>query len=395
MARILNSDKSSRWVWAGISLLVTLAASVLREIILFLRFPVAVGVDGYYYVIQINNLLSKGYFYFPTNTPISLYFLTGISYITGDTILGIKHGSIILHIFLCLGIFALIKSITLQTWLGVFGVTLALFSSLHLYMIAEFINQLCAMTFLIWSGWCAVLALQKKSRLWLTVGFVLFTLALLSHRSAPFITLMIITMMLLLRYVILPESVKSTYKILASLFLLVLWLMPFIVAVQPFVQLPLWLKSEFLISPRVPFARVAFAEDIVLLIAAPILLFLTIRLRSSMRNNLAGCFFGSIAVFSLLITLNPFLNHNTGLLGLVGRLSGLAYLQVAFLVPGLIWLLGSYPSRKVMLYAAAPILILMTFSLAMPLPAGLRPEYLAERNELVRQLPTHLQQLGK
>ena len=44
---------------------------------------------------------------------------------------------------------------------------------------------------------------------------------------------------------------------------------------------------------------------------------------------------GAIALMSLLVTLNPFLNRETGSLSVAERLSLLAYIQLAILMPTL------------------------------------------------------------
>ena len=128
---------------------------------LLFQTPVSVGIDGYYYVLQINSLREEfGHFYFLTNTPLVLYFLTAISFLTSDTILAVKIGAIILQVLLCLGVAALLIATTKNAWLVVLGVFLSAFSVLHLYFLSEFLSNLGALVCLIWGALGVVKTIQ-------------------------------------------------------------------------------------------------------------------------------------------------------------------------------------------------------------------------------------------
>src|ERR1041385_2276171 len=88
--------------WAGalpplLLLLLLLIAVTLRDLTLLLSYPVAAGLDGYYYVLQVDEFLKLGRFYFPSNTPFVFLFLAGIRLLTGDTVLAVKIGGVALH----------------------------------------------------------------------------------------------------------------------------------------------------------------------------------------------------------------------------------------------------------------------------------------------------------
>jgi hypothetical protein len=132
------------------ALLLIVAAGAWSDAATLFSSPYAMGADGYYYVLQIKELLTTGHFYFPIRTPLILYALSGISYLTGDPVASVKVASVVLHSALCLGLFALIAATTRSLWLGVVGGLLTVVSGTHFYMVVEFINQLGALTLLVW-----------------------------------------------------------------------------------------------------------------------------------------------------------------------------------------------------------------------------------------------------
>lgn len=115
-------------------LLTTILIVLIRQDFFFLFQPQnAVRIDGYYYILQINSFLEFGYFYFSTKTPLILYFLSALTLFTGNTILAVKLGAVILQIALFTGIAIFLNAITKNLLLSVWGVAVAAFSALHLY----------------------------------------------------------------------------------------------------------------------------------------------------------------------------------------------------------------------------------------------------------------------
>ena len=389
----MKTTTAQRWPLAALATLLVISAA--RDASMLLRYPVAVGADGYYYVLQVYELLNHGRLYFPSNTPLMFYVLAALSSVMRNSIVAIKLGSVILHLLLCVGVYALESAITRNRWLGVLGGAIVALSGMHFYMIAEFIKNLGGVSLLIWAGWSAIRALETHARRWVIFSVVLLVGALLSHVSIWGITFSIVVLMLLLRSV--ANSPRSRLLNLGWLFaILSLMLVPALLAAQKFVALPPWLGSELLIRPRwlislrSPMGK---AEMVVLILTVPATLFLIVRHRRALPGNTLSIVAGAVALFSLLITLNPFLNHDVRHFGIVGRLDHLMYLQVAVILPAFIWL-TLHVYRKV-----AGLVLVLTFcflaaSMMAPLPRGLQTGYLTERELMIRALPEQRQQLG-
>jgi hypothetical protein len=381
----------TRAPWALLALLSVLAAGAWRDAAVLLRYPVAVGIDGYYYVLQIDALRGQGHFYFPTRAPLILYALAGLSHLTGDTVLAMKIGAVILHAALCLGIFGIVYSATRSPWLGVLGSALAVASGAHFYMVGEFISNLGAVTFLIWCGWFATLAFRTRRKVWGLLAFACLAGAALSHRSALPLAAILLLSLLLARPLTSAKSPGVRTAALAAV--LIIWCAPAILALQPFMQLPAWAQGEFSAVPRLPLSRSAVAEKLLLFALAPATLILVSSERLRRREGVGNLIFGSVALWSMLVTLNPFLNHGREWIGVSWRFGMLAYVQAAILVPGLIWL--AVPLRReAIFYVAGLALPLMVWSARDSLPYGMRGEYLSKRAEIVKRLPAYRGQLG-
>jgi hypothetical protein len=175
-----------------------------------------------------------------------------------------------------------------------------------------------------------------------------------------------------------------------------LLILPALIAAQKFVELPAWLGNELLIRPRLPISLrspVGKAEMVALLLAAPATLFLIARHRPALPGNPFSLVVCAVALWSLLITLNPFLNHDVRQLGIIGRLDHLMYLQVAIILPALVWL-SLHINRRLAAAMLALTFVFMLASMIAALPNGLRPQYLLERQQMIQALPEQRQQLS-
>ena len=122
----------SRWSFITLAVLLIFAAT--RDASYLFSYPVAVGADGYYYVLQINALLKNHHLYYPSNTPIVFWILAALTFVTKNAVVAIKLGSIAFNLCLCSAFFVLVSAITRRRWLGVLGVGIVALSGMHSYM---------------------------------------------------------------------------------------------------------------------------------------------------------------------------------------------------------------------------------------------------------------------
>lgn len=379
---------------ARVALLAVLALSLARDAYLLFSFPVAVGTDGYYYVLQVQELITSGRLYFPSDTPLVFYVLALLGMPTGDPIVAVKVGALVFHLLLCAGVYALVSAVTHDHRLGALGGAVTALSALHLYMVVEFIKNLGALTFMVWSAWAAFRFAQTRRARPGVLSAALLLAALFSHKSTWALAPAFLCLALPF-YLLQFSGWRARHAVALAVLVLLLGLSPALLANQTLLRLPALIEGEFLANAEWPlgFAGVGRGDRLALLLTAPAAVLFIWRRRQGLTSPHLGPAAGAVALWSLLVTLNPFLNHDVRGLGVVGRLDHLMYLQTAILIPAVIALsLSSAPKVRRTLIALA--VLFMGASMLSPLPRAARPQYLDYRVRMIRALPEVRQEVG-
>jgi hypothetical protein len=368
-----------------ISILLCCLFLIWQDFSLLFQTQIATGIDGYYYILQVNTVSEIGSFYFPTNNPFILYFLSILAFFTNDTIIALKIGATILQILLYLGIAVFLRIVVKDLYFPTLGIFLLAFSVFHLYFLNEFLSNLGALVFLIWGAVGVVKTVKTEKNIWYIFTGLMLSMAIFSHRSALGLIVGFSFILLFLYFWRRYGNNKKLNIIFVSI-ILILFVFPLILAWQPFIVLPEWILLELSKYPQNPFRFHILMENLILLFVSGVTIsFLVVKPKVLQKNSAVLILF-SIVLWSLLITFNPFLNHQTGITGIVARLDALAYIQIAIAVPLLLSLLYSY-SKKITVFVAVFILPFLILRWFVPLPLGLRAEYLQTREKLVRELP--------
>jgi len=355
--------------------------SILLDQAILFRTDVGVGIDGYYYILQVRTFLAHGSFYFPNHSPLILYLFSFLSLILGDPVSAIKAGACLLHALLCFGIFSFLVSVTRSFWVGWGSWLIAAFSGLHFYLIGEFLDQLGSLVFLIWMLFAVSRFCQTRSKYYLLLSAILFTGAIFSHRSAVFLTALLLFTGVCAYFF---TAKNFARKIFALVVFLAAFIFPLLAASQPFYPLPDFLLAELSFYPKLPNPATLAENTMLAVVFLGTAALLIIKPYRSERNRtilslLTGVF------FSLLTAFNPFLQHSKGFLNITGRLDGLAYLTAALTAPLLIFLYWE-KARAIGVILIAVLIPALAWSFSRPLPPALTTEYLNSRRGLIEQL---------
>jgi len=370
-----------------LAFVLVLAVGAYGDYLVLFSSPSAVGLDGYYYVLQVEGL-TKGGLIFPTHTPVIFYYLVCVRFFLGNTIIAIKVGTIILELLLCLVIGCLLIKITKSWSLGILGAGYCALAGLHRFMIGEFVNNLGALSFIVVAVFCLESARQNANKRfwWLLVSSLCFLFAIGSHRSAVFVFAALGLAAgggLALREATQERKIGALIALLALF--VVLYFSPYLMLVQPFIHLPEQVMREISVKPRWPITPYTMFDIVAVLWTAPLILAIVIKKSWGRRTDHFHALFPGLAFFSIILNLSVFVNPELIAFGTLGRLQTLMYLQVALFVPYAIWLLGQTNRRHAM-YATAFSLPLLILSMYTSLPPGLQPEYLRNRERLIQAL---------
>lgn len=377
--------------WAALFLL--LAARAVLDAQLLFKYPVAIGYDGYYYVLQSVTLLNQGHFYFPTNTPFIFYVISVVNYLSGDVIFAIKIIAILLHQLLSLGVSALIITSTRSIWLGVLGAALTSLSNLHFYFESEFIKSLCACSLLLWSSWALIQYIKKSRAAWLYCSSFLALLAIFSHKLGIFLISFAALALLALRLLFSPRQNRQKRFVGISI-LCCIEMGPILIALLKQVGVLIPHAEDSSLYPHIPLDFLTYPECLVLLVIGPLTLFLLFHLRKQIETPVIYLY-GVISLIGVLLILNPFLNTEKAMLSATARIRMLSYIAVAVLIPGTFYLLSKFSKTIPLYFSTFIITLLIVLNISTNLPKGMQDDFLLERTALQRNLPLYRGKLGE
>lgn len=368
---------------SAFALILVLATVFISDAVRLYGSDLMLGVDGYYYALQVKTLFAEGTLYYETFTPIVIYYFSFLSFIFSDPVISIKIGVLILHLTLLLGIYRLVGLLTQNHWLGLLAISVAGFSGLHFFYISEFLSNLGALVFLVWGAIAVIRFLETQRRSRLIVAGILLAASMFSHRSMfliiPILFFYLITSKFIFEYA--NKNLKLPVAVLAVASLS----LPTIALSLLRSLMPSEMNAEILIYPWLPFRKLILPESFMVILSG-ILALISIRLRETKYSKISIVVFFGILLWSALTTLNPFLNHRTGVMGIVSRLDTLAFMQAALAAPLAIKLLAE--RRKVLRFAGIICIIgLLVWSYSKPLPIGMQNEYVTRRERLIKDLP--------
>jgi hypothetical protein len=144
--------------------------------------PEPIGVDGYFYPIELRALLDHGTLQFPT-APLALWWMLPFAAVT-DPIVGAKLGAALGGALLAVPAYGLGARLGRGRSAGLVCALLATTSAGSAYLTIEFVKQGIGLTVALAALWCALVAVERRTRgSIVAAGFALLA-ALLAHKLA-------------------------------------------------------------------------------------------------------------------------------------------------------------------------------------------------------------------
>lgn len=354
-----------------------LAISVGRDYQRLCRYSAALGVDGYYYVVQARSVATYNHLYYPSKTPFVFLVSGFVTRVLNDAEFSVKIVALVLHLFTLVGLYRLLRSCTFPQRYAVFSVAIAAFLPQHVYLLVEFIKQLSSICFLFWG--LSFLADFLVHRHPFKIIAFLFCFALMSLSHSAGLALGICTLLVGVYAVVL-----SRRPVLIPVTISFAWLLIWILNVKAlFEQQPL---ATAVLNASRSTASVTFfsVERLVLAVAGTAALSLIAIARTKLPPILVGLC-GGTALISLALPSNPLLGLNSDVI--TGRIYILSYIMIGVLVPA-ISMLTKLTRIDALTWAYAPILWLLTIlCIVGPVTVhGATEHFMNRRLQLINQL---------
>ena len=144
--------------------------------------PEPLGVDGYFYPIELRALLEHDALQFPT-APLTLWWMLPFAAVT-DPIVGAKLGAALGGALVAVPAYGLGARLGRGWASGLVCALLATTSASSAYLTIEFVKQAIGLTVALVALWCALVALERRTRGWLVAAALALLATLLAHKLA-------------------------------------------------------------------------------------------------------------------------------------------------------------------------------------------------------------------
>ncbi len=185
----VRADRAERVaVWLALAALVAWSAWQRWRVLAESPFPL--GVDGYFYPVQLRALLSTGHLHYPA-APLAFYLLAPFAAAT-DPITGAKLGAAILGALVAVPAYGVGCRLGRNRGAGLLAAVLATTSAGSTYMTIEFVKNGIGITVALAAIWIGLAAIARPTRARIVAAVVAVVAAALTHKMAVALALLVL-----------------------------------------------------------------------------------------------------------------------------------------------------------------------------------------------------------
>ena len=144
--------------------------------------PFPIGIDGYFYPIQVRSLLEHGALQYPAS-PLTFWFMAPFAAAT-DPIVGAKLGAALGTALIAMPAYGVGARLGKSRGAGLLAAALASASAGSVYLSLEFVKQGIGLTIAVAALWCVLCAIETPSRSRLAIAGAAVLAAILTHKMA-------------------------------------------------------------------------------------------------------------------------------------------------------------------------------------------------------------------
>ncbi len=176
----------ARNVAAGLAVALALVALVVvgtwQRWLVLASSPFPLGVDGYYYPIQLRALIEDGALHYPAS-PLTFWFMLPFAVAT-DPITGAKLAAALGIALAALPAYGVATHLTKQRGAGLVAAAIVTTSATSTFLSIEFVKQGVGLTVALAAVWLVLRALETPSRIRIGVAIAAIAATLLTHKLA-------------------------------------------------------------------------------------------------------------------------------------------------------------------------------------------------------------------
>ncbi len=350
------------------------------------QWSVPLGRDGYYYVLQVQSVLSSGTLYYHDWTALPIWVLSAFSWALGDTILGIKSGAAAFAVLSTLGSYLFVRDLTQRRACGTFAALLVACSTLQRYFLVEFLANSLAISIFTFFLWRALWALRVKSLANIAIALILGAVAAASHASAAaFVVASFAALTAIVWTRGKPDIGASTWPIVA----LLLAAFSVGVALSAALSPPEWRWLVWSFKP-IPFPTLAgyasAAEERLVLLFVAFVAWRVTRNRPVIEAPERAALLVIIEL-CVALTVNPWGRYQTALMGAMERMALWNWIFMPILSATCLHMLIGMKSTIARATAVCVVIASWVSALNAREPSGSRPVFMMERIALQSELP--------
>ncbi|NVB81836.1 MAG: hypothetical protein HOV81_25875 [Kofleriaceae bacterium] len=173
----------------GAALAVLVAWSFWQRWQILAASPFPLGVDGYFYPIQIRSLLESGSLQYPAS-PLTFWFMAPFAAAT-DPITGAKLGAALGSALIALPAYAVGARLARSRGAGLLAAAIASTSASSVYLAMEFVKQGIGLTVALTALWLVLRTLDEPTRRRIAIAIGGIVATLLAHKLAAALVIVI------------------------------------------------------------------------------------------------------------------------------------------------------------------------------------------------------------
>ncbi|MFT3695006.1 MAG: glycosyltransferase family 39 protein [Kofleriaceae bacterium] len=152
--------------------------------------PFPVGIDGYFYPIQVRSVLEHGVLRYPAS-PLTFYWMVPFTLIAGP-IAGAKLGAALGGALIAIPAYGIGKRFGEHRGAGLVSAVLAATTATSCFLAFEFVKQAIGLTVALCALWAILVAIEQRTRRSIVIATFTLALAFATHKLAAALVLVII-----------------------------------------------------------------------------------------------------------------------------------------------------------------------------------------------------------